>query len=94
MELHPICGILYCVCRQIGLPFNLMVLPGLFTDLANQIMSEARELKGSTDAVDLVTLKVSYLMCYFLLVLKIEFSVKVMVDLHVPPAIICLCKWQ
>ena len=71
-----------------------MVLPGLFTDLADQIMSEARELKGSTVAVDLVTPKVSYLMWYFLLVLKIEFSVKVMVDLHVPPAIICLCKWQ
>ena len=52
-------------------------------------MSESHELKGSTVAMDLVPPKVN------VLVLKIKFFVKVMVDLHIPPAIICLCKyWQ
>ena len=33
-----------------------MILPGLFTDSIDQIMFETHELKGSTVAVDLVTL--------------------------------------
>ena len=41
-----------CICTQIGLPFNGMVLLGLFTDSVDQIMSETHELKGSTVVVD------------------------------------------
>ena len=40
-----------------------MVLPGLFTDSVDPIMCETWELKGFTVAMDLVTPKVSYLMC-------------------------------
>ena len=64
VELHPMWYSILCICTQIGLPFNVMVLVGLFTDSVDQIMFETHELKGSTVAVDLVTPKVSYLMCY------------------------------
>ena len=55
-------------------------------------MSKTHELKVSTVVVDLVNSKG---VLFNVLVLKIKFSVKVMVDLHIPPAIIYLCKyWQ
>ena len=63
VEFHPMLCCIVCICTQIGLPFNVMVLPGLFTDSVDPIMSETWELQGSTVAVDSVTPKVSYLMC-------------------------------
>ena len=49
-----------CICTQIGLPFNVMVLLGLFTDSVRQIMSETHELKGSTVAMYSMTPKIFF----------------------------------
>ena len=62
VELHPLLYSILCFCTQIGLPFNVMVLLGLFTDSVDRIMSETHELEGSTvAAVYSMTPKVSYL---------------------------------
>ena len=61
VELHPLLYFILCFCTQVGLPFNVMVLLGLFTDSVDRIMSETHELEGSTVAVYSMTPKMSYL---------------------------------
>ena len=61
VELHPLLYSILCICTQIGIPFNLVVLFGRFTNLVDRIMSETHELEGSTVALYSMTPKMSYL---------------------------------
>ena len=61
VELHPLLYSILCICTQIGIPFNLVVLLGRFTNLVDRIMSETHELEGSTVAVYSMTPKMTYL---------------------------------
>ena len=60
VEFHPLLYYILCICTQIDLPFNVMVLLGLFTDSVHQIMSETHELKGSIVAMYSMTPKIFF----------------------------------
>ena len=63
VEIHPLLNSMLCICTQIGLPFNVMVLLGMFTDLVNRIMSETHELEGSTIVMYSVTPNMFSIVC-------------------------------